>query len=209
MVFIILLGRYIFITSLHKFSMALCILSSHLMWKHCSRDKDLVKSLPPMNNINIGDWRRSDPGRSDNRWGHQRSRGHWGPIRGQYSGQWPIRGQYCITAALARTNCFSDPGPVINRYSKHKQWQQFLWNILGKWNNVARLPGKNKGRSLLVHSVSLLWIFSTALHWYNKNRLDWDNPLRYVDTLKILCKIIFWNLIKMVSNWKHWITWKH
>ena len=33
--------------------------------------------------------------------------------------------------------------PVINRYSKHKQWQQFLWNILGKWNNVARSTGKN------------------------------------------------------------------
>ena len=38
---------------------------------------------------------------------------------------------------------FHTRAPVINRYSKHKQWQQFLWNILGKWNNVARSTGKN------------------------------------------------------------------
>ena len=49
---------------------------------------------------------------------------------------------------------FQTRAPVINRYSKHKQWQQFLWNILGKWNNVARLPGKKGGRSFLAHSVS-------------------------------------------------------
>ena len=43
-----------------------------------------------------------------------------------------------IVSRLCTPIVFQTLAPVINRYSKHKQWQQFLWNILGKWNNVAR-----------------------------------------------------------------------
>ena len=146
--------QYVFITSLHKFWRALIISCENIPLETRAWSDPLSSWI-----ILSGDWRRSDRGRSDNRWGHPRPRGHCGPIRGRYGGRWPIRGQYCIITALDRTNCFSYS--VINRYSKHKQWQQFLWNILGKWNNVARSTGKNIYFLLI---LDLLWIILTALH---------------------------------------------